>query len=509
MTDVYIDLSNNQDGHRISTYNVTPYMILKYFQSLIRLHYAGPIQDEIVTLRESSTTTATDERFRHQQLRYLTLQIYNTEGNLDLNYFIFATPYIEKLRLNFESVKHTITPLLSSIFSNHHCPNLSTLVLASDDKNDTQLTDHGQNLWVNATAPKPSPQNSGSYSSICDTNSSSRLQHLVLYDPDEKHHTTIQQILRFIIPQSHQTLQTLDILGAYKIHGRETMEVLSQHIFPLLTRFYLVNGRRHNLMAYGSLQHFKTFAEHSVPNVVDFKLVGLDSDYNMELLQLATSTKHLQELYLEDCPEIASATLEFFFRRLGSSYNNRDTSCCRVTNNPHRSNNEHLRMVAPTDKSSYLLHQQRIRDNTKRRMTKVTFRNIPGVDFDVLQALFQECYVEELTVHECDGLDIEDVGKLLDTLPYNDVTCIIPPRKLDLILTYYQPRFYFFASKVPVYPNSPRIQETLLKLDSSCMEWRLGFKDFSQLDNNNDNTNGEPIIQVYNHVEYRKQKIIN
>ncbi|KAG2221865.1 hypothetical protein INT45_003579 [Circinella minor] len=284
------------------------------------------------------------------------------------------------------------------------------------------------------------------------------------------------------------------------------MEILSQHVFPLLTRFYLINERCYNLMAYGSLHHFKTFAEHSVPNLIDFKLTGLDSDYHMELPYLATSTNYLQELYLEDCPEIDSTTLKFFFRQLGSNY--RDARCyCCITNDSYckNDNNEHppRRVTITNKRNSSLDYDQKIKDNInrRRRMTKITFRNMPGVNFDVLQTLFQECYVEELIIHECDGLDMNDVGKL----PFdNDTSYIIPQfQKLDLILTYYQPRYYFFTSKVPIYPSPQIIQETLVKLDSSCVEWRLEFKDYSQVVVGNNNNN-EPITQVYNHVEYRK-----
>ncbi|KAI7860908.1 hypothetical protein BDC45DRAFT_600684 [Circinella umbellata] len=497
MTDIYIDLSNNQiDQPTASTYNITLYMILNYFQNLIQLHYTGPIRDELVTL---SSLTTPDKEFKHQHLKYLTLQIYNAEGNLDLNQFISATPSIEKLRLNFESVKHTIISLLSSIISNNHCPNFSTLTLYSQNKDSIQFTDHGNDLWANTITQKHNNEN----------NSNSGLQHLILYDPFEKHYTTIQQILRFIIPQSHQTLKTLDISGAYKIHGNETMEILSQHVFPLLTRFYLINERCYNLMAYGSLHHFKTFAEHSVPNLINFKLTGLDSDYHMELPYLATSTKYLQEIYLEDCPEIDSSTLKLFFEQLGSS--NRDAPCyCGITNNSHckNENDDHplRREVTTTNKRNNHLHyDQKLKNNInrRRRMTKTTFRNIPGVNFNVLQTLFQECDVEELIIHECDGLDMNDVGKLLFE---SDNNCIISRfKKLDLILTYYEPRYYFFTSKLPIYPNPQIIQETLVKLDASCMEWRLEFRDYSQVAVRN-NDNNEPATQVYNHVEYRKTR---
>ncbi|KAI9249718.1 hypothetical protein BDA99DRAFT_564281 [Phascolomyces articulosus] len=446
--------------------NATPYMILLHYPNLNQLYYAGPMQQQ----QPSSSIPVTN--FKHQHLRNLTLNIFNIEGNIELRPILFAIPNLEQLRLNLQCIEHTIVSLLMSIFSDKFCPNVTTLILVGCCKNNIKLVDYGHE-WRGKSTPCMKMINKTKQGNHF-KNKYNGLRHLMLHDPSEKYHMTILQTLHYIIPQSHNTLETLHLSGSYKLHGNETMELLSQYIFPCLERLYLINGRYHNLMAYGNTRLFRIFAENSVPSLTTLKLMGLDSDYHIELPVLASSLNYVQEIHFEDCPEILPYTLVNFFNQLGE--NGRV-----IIDNPNGTNKERS-----------LDHKEQ----KKHTMSRIILRNMPGVNYDTLITIFQKCCLEELVVQECDDLDMDDIGRLLDTLVENRGL-----KKLDLILIYHQPRFYFFARKVPVYPDPIMIQEILPKIDSRCIEWRLELKDYSQND-------ADPVCQIYDHMEYRGQKLL-
>ncbi|KAI9484520.1 hypothetical protein BDB00DRAFT_132747 [Zychaea mexicana] len=410
----------------------------------------GPLMDDPTAYAE----------LEHRSLLDLTLHIYHPDGRFKLNTILFATPRLRRLRLNLQCMKNGASGLPSLL--TEHCPNLTTLVLASCDTG-AALVSHGNDLeWNFDTSTSITDNNSDPKNTAI-----TKIRHLVLHDPLGIYFKIICDILRRLIPLCHYTLQTLDLVGTHTLHGSITMTWLSKDCtFRSLQRLSLARDRIKNMITFNDFD-FEAFAESgSASGLKSLKLQRLDSDF-LKIVSLAAHMQSLRELHFEDCPQISSKTLTAFFSELS---------------------------VAQTGQ----IQQQ-------KQLVKVTLRDMQWVDSRVVHDILDDFGVglEELVIQECDYVDFDVVKHLCldDDLPVDKNAQHL--KRLDLILVYHNP-MYFCPSqpsrKIIVYPDSNRIQKALYKLDAECLEWRLELNDFTQ-------HGWEPYAQVFDHNTYRQHKV--
>ncbi|KAI8138997.1 hypothetical protein BJV82DRAFT_716980 [Fennellomyces sp. T-0311] len=235
-------------------------------------------------------------------------------------------------------------------------------------------------------------------------------------------------------------LERLDLSGRNVI-DEEGITHLSSLTFSSLK--YLILHDRPRRRARSALC---SFLMQSAPNLVHLTLHKLGFANDAILTALVAGAKSLQELALDSCASITSSGLVEFIKAI------------------------HLE---------------------GRSLKKIVLRSMLAVSPELLVAIakFQPFTLEELMIHECSTISIDDFkASLRKHTPYRGI------RKLDI-------NFTFRTSKQ--FPPKSDILKILKRMDSQLMEWKFALVSRSS----------SPYFKVYphpyreiDHIDFRKPK---
>ena len=245
LTSLSLIFRSHDTGNEQYCISPAPDMILSECPNLEKFYYIGSIHN----IRRWKPTFESED-FKHERLRELTLIIPNSRGRFEVKDLLIATPNIEQLELDLQSIEYSVLSFMEIL--HHHCTRVSTLALfvcypytnklqlvtlakkrRSLLQEMTRATATITTAMVSDTSTTTIYNNGNDVKNLLTPTKKIGLKHLILNDIyDEFYNSTTQHLFSMLIEKYHDSLQVLHVESTKILRYRG--ELLSSFQFSYL-----------------------------------------------------------------------------------------------------------------------------------------------------------------------------------------------------------------------------------------------------------------------------------